>query len=245
MVLTVIALALKLATADATFEVDGQKRQAVIHRPSAGTGPYPVVIAFHGHGGSGPYASRSYEIQKAWPEALVIYPTGLPTVSRLVDPEGRNNGWSLEAEEQNKDIRYFDVLLKAALETYGGDPKRVFVMGHSNGGFFSFLLWNMRADKLAGIGCFEGASMRLALPRSMPCFMTIGDSDAVVLPKFQKASLEAALKANEAESTSKPYSDGAVVYEGKAPVVLFEYQGGHKFNKSAIAPMVSFFKSVK
>ncbi len=72
------------------WNVDGVKRQALVFPPSTKSEkPAPVVFGFHGHGGTMGNAARSYNYQKLWPEAIVVYMQGLNTPGRLTDPEGK------------------------------------------------------------------------------------------------------------------------------------------------------------
>ncbi len=69
------------------WTVGAVKREALIIPPATKTdGPVPVLFVFHGHGGS----MKNMEqlgFQKHWPEAVIVCPQGLPTVTGR-DPEG-------------------------------------------------------------------------------------------------------------------------------------------------------------
>lgn len=69
------------------WTVDGTRREALAAVGSAEAPP--LVFVFHGHGGTMRQAARSFALEKQWPEAVVVYPQGLPTPGRLSDPEGR------------------------------------------------------------------------------------------------------------------------------------------------------------
>jgi len=65
-------------------------------------GCVPVVLVFHGHGGTARYAARTFALHRHWPEAIVVYPQGLNTPGRRTDPEGRRPGWQHAAGEQRE-----------------------------------------------------------------------------------------------------------------------------------------------
>src|SRR4051812_38371191 len=77
-----------------TWTVGGVEREALVHVPTHfGPAGAPLVFAFHGHGGSDRQAARSFHLHDAWPDALVVYPQGLPTVGQLTDGSGKEAGW--------------------------------------------------------------------------------------------------------------------------------------------------------
>jgi polyhydroxybutyrate depolymerase len=81
------------------WTVDGVEREAMVHLPSSSSkSKPPVILAFHGHGGNMYFAARGMAFQNSWPEAIVVYPQGLPTPGIVVDLEGKKPGWQHEAE---------------------------------------------------------------------------------------------------------------------------------------------------
>ena len=77
------------------FTIDGVEREAAVFYPAeAVTGPRPLVLVFHGHGGSMRTAASSFDFPTRWPEAIAVYLQGLPTPIRLTDPEGKKRAGS-------------------------------------------------------------------------------------------------------------------------------------------------------
>src|SRR5688572_3031739 len=148
--------------------VDGVEREALVHLPAhPSPSGAPLVFAYHGHGGSAQQASRSFHLHEAWPDAIVVYPQGLPTVGQLTDPSGRRAGWQGYAgAEGDRDLKFFDMMLPDLKQRYPVDPKRVYATGHSNGGGFTYLLWAQRGSIFAA---FAPSSALLA--RGMPKFI--------------------------------------------------------------------------
>ena len=144
----------------------------------------------------------------------------------------------------NKDVLFFDALRDAAISKYHGDSHRLFVMGHSNGGGFVYVLWALRGSEIAGFGSFEGAGgdkSKLSPPR--PVFITIGANDRVVRPGGLENELKKILAVNGSSGVAEPSSSGYSYYPGKATTVVCRYDGGHNFDKAAIPELVKFFQS--
>ena len=55
------------------------------------------------------------------------------------------------------DVAYLSALIDEALATYNVDPRRVYLVGHSNGGFMAYRMACDAGEKLAGIGTLAGA----------------------------------------------------------------------------------------
>src|SRR6476619_5160074 len=109
------------------WTIDGVVREGLVHIPAAtAPKPYPLVFAFHGHGGSMQNAATMFDYHHVWPEAVVVYMQGLNTPGRLTDPEGKKPGWQSSAGDLgDRDLKFFDAMLKSMRETYKVDEKRV------------------------------------------------------------------------------------------------------------------------
>lgn len=224
--------------------VDGVRRSALVHAGS-GSGKHPIVFVFHGHGGSSRNAARSFGIERHWLEAIVIYPQGLPTAGRY-DPEGKKPGWQKGAgEEADRDLKLFDRLLKLAVER-GGDPKRVFAAGHSNGGGFTYLLWSERGDRLAGVAPCAAVGRLEPTMRPMPCLHIAGEKDERVPFAGQQRVMAGARKLDGCSDTGKPWQGVGTWYDSQkgSPFVEVIHKGGHVVPTDAGEWIVAFFKSL-
>src|SRR6185437_12093418 len=143
------------------WEIDGVERQGLVFAPdSANTDASPLIFAFHGHGGTMRSADRTFRYQQLWPQAIVIYLQGLNTPGRLTDPEGKKPGWQSKVGDQNdRDLKLFDAVLKWTKRTYKVDDKRIYCTGHSNGGGFTYLLWAARPDVFAAVAPSSAAGL--------------------------------------------------------------------------------------
>jgi polyhydroxybutyrate depolymerase len=225
-----------------TLTVNGEQREAIIIAPTKKTANPPVIFGYHGHGGKAANCVRYFDLQSSWPEAVVVYPNGTPTKTPK-DPAGTRNGWDAFTQKNNRDLDFFDALLARVKKDYSIDPKRVFVMGHSNGGSFTYFLWQVRADVITAVGpCAAAGARRVTTPR--PAFIMKGEKDPIVNPRLQQASIDAALKLNKVQAEPKKISDIVTSYAGPNPVVTYIHPGGHGFEKKAVPYMIQFFKGL-
>jgi polyhydroxybutyrate depolymerase len=232
-----------------TWTVDGIERSALVAAPrETAPGAAPLVLVFHGHGGSSANAARSFKMHEAWPEAVVIYPQGLPTVGVITDPEGKLPGWQSKAGANgDRDLHFVDAMLGWATAHYTIDPKRIFAAGHSNGGSMVYVLWAARADQFAAFApsssIFPPDASASAKPK--PVFIVSGRADPLVPFAAQQLSLRSVLRLNKAAVAAQPWSGGAEKHASSigADVITYIHSGGHAMPDDAGALMVTFFKS--
>ena len=176
------------------WEVDGFERTALIHLPPLTPGEQaPLVFAWHGHGGTARGFFRNLGIQKHWPEAIVVYPQGLPTRTKLTDPEGRRSGWASDVGDgPNRDLRFFDVMLEDLVGRGIVDPELVYSTGHSNGGGFTYTLLMERGNRLGAVAPSASASSRhrgRSIP-PVPIMHLAGRNDALVKMRWQQRTID-------------------------------------------------------
>jgi polyhydroxybutyrate depolymerase len=231
-----------------TWTVDGATREALVHVPAkVPTADAPLVFAFHGHGGSMAQASRSFPLHEKWPEAIVVYPQGLPTAGQLTDPKGERAGWQGRAgTEGDRDLRFFDVMLAGLRQRHRVDPKRIYATGHSNGGGFTYLLWAERGDVLAAVApsaSLLGRGFQKFKPK--PVLHIASPQDELVKFAWQRRMLDHVLRLNGC-AAFKPDAMGYTAYPSKSgnDVAVYLHAGGHKY-PSEVAPelIVRFFKT--
>lgn len=229
------------------WTIDGAAREALVYAPSKeGAGAPPLVFGFHGHGGSMQNAARSFRLHELWPEAVVVYPQGLPTPGKLTDAEGKRAGWqSAPGDQDDRDFKLFDAMLKGVAEKYRTDPKRVYCTGHSNGGAFTYLLWANRPGVFAAIGPSAAPAPR-ALGDAKPCptIHVAGEKDPLVKFEWQQRTIAAIKALNGCDEAGKEWDKGCTIYASSkdAPVVAFIHPGGHQYPAEAPALLVKFFR---
>jgi polyhydroxybutyrate depolymerase len=110
--------------------------------------PYPLVIAFHGTGGSHDnyLADEEYNLQGAvGNEAILIYPNALPSGSGV-------NQWNYAI-----DIDFFDDVIEDLESRVCYDTRQVFAVGHSSGAGITHQLGCLRGNVLRGIAPVAGS----------------------------------------------------------------------------------------
>ena len=227
------------------WTIDGEDREALVFAPGT-AGKAPVVFAFHGHGGGIPGVARSMRFQEVWPEAIVVYPQGLPTATR-VDPRGRFPGWQREpGEDADRDLKLFDAMLSTLHGKYAVDDDRVYATGFSNGAIFTYLLWAERGKTLAAIASCAGkpwGSVRPTLP--MPALLIGGREDPLVKFRDQMDALDLVRKIDSCSGAGEPCGPECTRYPSsvQAPVVEIIHPGGHVYPPWAPERTVEFFRN--
>ncbi len=230
------------------WTVDGQVREGLVHVPDEKfRDSPPLVFGFHGHGGKAVNVARSYGLHVLWPEAVVVYLQGLPTVGRF-DPEGTRSGWQKTIGDQaDRDLRLFDAVFDSVKREHGIDPNRVYVTGHSNGGGFTYLLWAARGDVLTAVApSAAGARNVLDIRKPLPCLHIAGKRDEVVPFATQQRALEGVRRINRCQPSGQVWEDDprCTLFPSavSAPVVSFIHDGDHQYPKEAPSLIVAFFK---
>jgi len=229
-----------------TWSVEGLERIALVHVPTDGAETeMPVVFAFHGHGGGARQASRSFRLHTLWPAAIVVYMEGVPTPGALTDPEGKRNGWQNRSGlHDDRDLKFFDAVLATLRTDYKVDAARIFAMGHSNGGGFTYLLWKERPEIFAAFA--PSGSFTLEAPNltPKPALHIAGKADELVKFRNQERTIEAIRKVNGCAEAGTAWAEDCTMYASttRTPLVTLVHEGGHKYPKEAPALIVKFFK---
>ncbi|MCX6921414.1 MAG: esterase [Verrucomicrobia bacterium] len=233
-----------------SWTIDGVKRTALLRVPAGVAGQVAVVFGWHGHGGRATAAAGKWGYDSADTTSLLVFPQGLPTVSPLVDKEGRLPGWQTTVgSEGDRDIHLFDAILADLKKQYPVDERRIFSMGHSNGAAFSYLLWQARPEVLAAIGSVAGGLRGevKGLP-PMPVIHVAGEKDPIVKFSWQQATFAAVRRFNSCSEEGKPWAKegvlDATIYTSTkgAPLVTAIHGGGHEYAKGSSELIVRFFK---
>jgi polyhydroxybutyrate depolymerase len=122
---------------------------------------YPLVLVLHGYGANGLLQSAYLQIAGLIddPGILMLAPDG------TVDDTNRRFWNASEAccdDGRNvDDVGYLGGLIDEALRTWPVDPKRVYIVGHSNGDYMANRLACERADVVAAIAGLAGADISL------------------------------------------------------------------------------------
>jgi len=118
----------------------------------------PLVILLHGYGASGALQELYFKLQ---PEAeargfLYVHPDGTP--NQLNRPFWNATDACCDDQQSVDDPGYISFIIDEVSTTYSVDPARVFLVGHSNGGFMSYRMACDHADRIAAIVSLAGAT---------------------------------------------------------------------------------------
>ena len=231
-----------------TWEVGGVKREALVYvPPDPGASP-PIIFAFHGHGGTQEFAARKFDYHDLWPEAICVYPQGLLTATGKIDPEGKMPGWQKSVGDQgDRDLAFFDAMLKTMKADYHIDEHRIYASGHSNGGFFTYVLWAARGDELAAVAPISAfldiRDIKLLKPK--PVLHVAGEKDPLVKFSFQEQMMVKDREIDGCDNDGKPAGQWCTEYTSKngPTVITFIHPGGHEVPQGAPKRIIEFFKT--
>jgi len=140
--------------------VVGGDRPVTVHVPASyvATVPTPLVILLHGYGASGALQDLYFGMTAVSDARGFLYaaPDG------TVDADGKRFWNATDAccdlhATNVDDSTYVSSLIKQIEARFNVDPKRVFLVGHSNGAFMSHRMACDHADQIAAIASLAGA----------------------------------------------------------------------------------------
>jgi polyhydroxybutyrate depolymerase len=122
--------------------------------------PAPLLVLLHGFGATGEVQELYFGLTPAADDAGMLY----------VQPDGTKNAidrqfWNASdaccagpLAEDVDDSTYLRAVIADVSDRYAVDPDRIFLVGHSNGGFMSFRMACDHADVVAAIVSIAGAT---------------------------------------------------------------------------------------
>jgi polyhydroxybutyrate depolymerase len=157
--LTALALTLTLITptsASSNYTVGGD-RPVTVNLPTNLTNPAPLLILLHSASTSGAHQERYMKLGPIAKKSGIIYIAPDGTLS----PEGKRF-WNASKSCCNKfkqdvdDVAYINSLIEEISAKTPVDPKRIYLIGHSNGAFMSYT-FACKTNKVAAIVAIAGA----------------------------------------------------------------------------------------
>ncbi|MCU1457263.1 MAG: uncharacterized protein JWL73_1355 [Actinomycetia bacterium] len=121
--------------------------------------PAPLVVMLHGYGATGAVEDKYLNLNAATDAHGMLY----VYLDGTVDRTGKQFWNATDAccdlgHTGVDDSTYIDAVIHATESKYAVDKHRVFVVGHSNGGFMSYRMACDHADEVAGIVSLEAAT---------------------------------------------------------------------------------------
>ena len=167
-----------------TLEHGGRARTYAVYVPSAPLQGLPAVFALHGGGGKGlqlrAHISERFDRLAEREGFLVVYPDGVDKSWN----DGRDNDRPA-ARQHVDDVGFLGALADRLVKERGADPRRLYAVGISNGGFMSHALacrdaarWAAVAPVAASLPLEAESPCRPARP--VPVLMVNGTEDGLI-----------------------------------------------------------------
>jgi|GEM_PF-713593 len=201
--------------------------------PKATADKYPLLIGLHGGGegvGDGREAAQKFGIGARF-GAICVFPT-------VIQKEA--TAWNKEREE-----KYVMALIEEMKRTFPIDTSRIYLVGHSMGGYGTWSIGTHYADVFAGLGpcaggifvMTGGGGVTLARGtvvnlKNTPIYFYHGSNDPQVPPTSDRKAAEAL------EELKKKYGPYEYIYK--------EYDGiGHGLPPDGLSPIIEWLFSHK
>jgi polyhydroxybutyrate depolymerase len=189
--------------------------------PAAAAGtPLPVVIVFHGAGGSGELTRENLGLDAAADGgAVFVYPNA---------PRGT---WDIG--QNSLDGRLVEGLLGRLADRYCIDPAHVYIAGHSAGAVFTLYLGCNVPTAFAGMAVVAGTDVRFdtrCCAGSISALFIHGTNDESISISEGRTALSRTLGRDSCTFSSAPDGPNCVSYECPAPwaVDMCAWSGGHE-----------------
>jgi polyhydroxybutyrate depolymerase len=147
--------------------------------------PAPLIIALHGYTANTPYADSYFQLSKVADQKgiLTIYPSGSKDSNGYLFWNATPACCNFDASTVD-DEAYLLSIIDSVSRDYPVDPARVYIVGHSNGGFMAHRMACNQSDRIAAIVSLAGATYsntRSCKPTSPVSVLEIhGTNDAVI-----------------------------------------------------------------
>jgi len=145
-----------------TINIDGLSRSYLVNLPPNyyDSTNFALVIALHGGGGNGQNFERSTGLTEEANSQhfIVVYPDG------YLGP-GKQRTWNAGTccgaamRKKINDVKFIRNLIEKLLSEYQINPRKIYVVGHSNGGMMAYRLANELSDEIAAIAVSSCSSM--------------------------------------------------------------------------------------
>lgn len=257
--LAIPTMAQKPGLHDRTLESGGKEREYLLHIPRGYRKNQkkllPLVLMLHGRSSSGRGASNRYYGWRPLADKenfIVVFPTAL----------GSPTSWKSRGGRSTEDSQFLAELIDKMVGEHRIDRNRVYMTGHSSGGFMSFSFAMSHAEKVAAIGPVAGLQIGRTAPKVPVSVISFhGMEDAIVgYENGSRSAMNSAAffaKHNKcAKPTRKDMAKGMVHVDrwtkgkNKTEVVLYSLKkGGHGWPQSGsrsvdATPLIwEFFKA--
>lgn len=103
----------------------------------------------------------------------------------LAYPASLRNHWPLSfGSELSTELSFLDALVDHIQKEHGTDPRQIYLLGMSNGGYFALAVASRRSQHLAGLAIHSGSAGILGAgfrtARKFPVYIAHGDADPIL-----------------------------------------------------------------
>jgi polyhydroxybutyrate depolymerase len=150
-----------------------------------GSAAVPLIISLHGYTSSGVEQEQYFTLQPLAEQRgfLYIHPDGTKDASGNQFWNATDACCDLRALGTD-DAAYLLSMIEQVQQKYKVDPKRIYIVGHSNGAFMSYRMACDHADKIAAIVSLAGATFadpdRCKPSQSVSVLQVHGTADNVI-----------------------------------------------------------------
>jgi predicted esterase len=146
-------------------------RDAILHLPPKAAGdPLPLIVLFHGAGGSAEGVLR--RLGSAPDDAGVA----------VLAPCSRDSSWDAIRDSFGRDVTFLDRALERVFETVAVDPERLGVGGFSDGATYALSLGLINGDLFRRVVAFSPGFVIEGTPHGKPRFFVSHGTGDPILP---------------------------------------------------------------
>ncbi|MCX7826879.1 MAG: alpha/beta hydrolase-fold protein [Verrucomicrobiae bacterium] len=144
-----------------TVPVGAQTRTCAVHLPASHDDGRlrPVVMAFHGSGGTGRgmAAMTGFNALADKHSFIAVYPDAIIGKGLWNALFGKLPGGEGVLADDVDDVAFVRALIDLLVQSYRADPNRIFACGHSAGAYMSYRLAVELSDRIAAVGIVNGS----------------------------------------------------------------------------------------
>jgi phospholipase/carboxylesterase len=204
------------------------------YKPS-GSGPHPTILTLHGRGanafdllGLAPYLCNG-RFLVICPQGPLETPVGPGSVGYAWYPMSPGGPPDIAAMLSSK--QRVEGFLSECLERYPIDPKKLVVLGFSQGGVMAYALALARPHRFAAL-----AALSTWLPREFAAEGVIGDAIQALPTLVQHGSDDSMIEVGRARDSVER------LRELRVPLTYREYEMGHEITPRSLADLSAWLE---